>query len=84
MIKSKLKKAKKSLLKEAIPHLEASKVERVRKSALESVSDDEGDFLQEIEKATAGPLQRNEDISSYIQNNPSMTAQLIRAWLTEG
>jgi len=84
MIKSKLKKAKKSLLKEAIPHLEARKVDRERKSALESVSDDDGDFLQEIEKATAGPLQRNEDISSYIQNNPSMTAQLIRAWLTEG
>lgn len=84
MLNSKFKKAKKSLMQNTIHQLEFKKTAQTSNSSHESENENDPDFLQEIEKATAGPLQRNEDISSYIQSNPSMTAQLIRAWLTEG
>jgi len=86
MIRSKFNKAKKSLFNETMPQLDgvAPTGGHITNGKASVVAEPEVDFLEEIEKATAGPMQRNEDISSYIQNNPSMTAQLIRAWLTEG
>ncbi len=85
MIRSKFNKAKKSLLSESMPQIDSTVPSgHITNGKTVIEQEPEVDFLEEIEKATAGPMQRNEDISSYIQNNPSMTAQLIRAWLTEG
>ena len=83
LIRGRVNRARREFLGETTPMLEGELGGEMAGS-LEAPEEEDIDFLEEIEKATAGPMQRNEDISNYIVNNPSMTAQLIRAWLTEG
>ncbi len=84
IFRARMNKGRREIFGDTTHQLEGGDYDSEMAGSLEAPEEDDIDFLEEIEKATAGPLQRNEDISNYIVNNPSMTAQLIRAWLSEG